>query len=197
MSEELAREDAQQSLAQVEEVAKRTRTMLAYRGGDTLFVLWGIIWVVGFTVSQFIPPASLWAWGTLVPVGVLVTLLVSRQPVPVKSPDTRRLTRRIGLMWVLLFLYVDLWVALLWPFLQPSWPAFSRHFCAVATTVPMFAYVVMGLWLDNCMVWLGLGITALTVIGLVLVPAWFFLWMAVMGGGTLIATGLIIRRRWR
>jgi hypothetical protein len=152
MSDELAREAAQQSLEQAEEVTRRTRTMIAYHGGDLLFVLWGIIWVVGFTVSQFLPPASLWAWGTLVPVGVVVTLLVSRQPVPVKSLDTSRLTRRIWLMWGLLAVYVDLWIALLWPFLQPSGPAFSRHFCAVATTVPMFAYVVMGLWLDNCMV---------------------------------------------
>jgi len=171
--------------------------MIAYRGGDVLFVVWGIIWAIGFTISQFAPRESQWAWLGLTSLGIVLTLVVLRGSAPVKSAGTDRLARRIGIMWGLLAVYVDLWLAPLWPFLNPNGIAFWRHFTAVISTAPMLAYVVMGLWLDNCMVWLGLGITALTVIGLLLLPGGFFLWMAAMGGGTLIATGLIIRRRWR
>jgi hypothetical protein len=68
---------------------------------------------------------------------------------------------------------------------------------AIGATVPMFAYVVMGLWLDHFMIWIGLAITGLTVLGLFLAPAWFWIWMAVMGGGSLVSTGFLIRNRWR
>jgi hypothetical protein len=61
----------------------------------------------------------------------------------------------------------------------------------------MFAYVVTGLWLEHFMVWLGLVVTALTVIGLFLLPSYFYIWMAVVGGGTLAGTGLFIRNRWK
>ena len=33
-------------------------------------------------------------------------------------------------------------------------------------------------------------------VGYFLVPAWFYLWMALLGGGVMIVLGLYIRRRW-
>jgi hypothetical protein len=47
------------------------------------------------------------------------------------------------------------------------------------------------------MIWIGLAVTGLAVLGLFLVPNWFWIWMAVMGGGTLVGTGLLVRNRWR
>ena len=116
---------------------------------------------------------------------------------PVKSP----LGRRIGWFWFLLFGYVYLWIALLWPFVRVEGheqsQMFWRHMGAIFATVPMFAYVVVGLLLDHLMFWIGLAVTALTIVGLLLIGPYFWLWMAAAGGGTLIGTGVIIRNRWR
>ncbi len=68
---------------------------------------------------------------------------------------------------------------------------------AFAALVPMFVYVVTGLLeRDNYMLFLGLGVTAATIVGFFAVPQYFYLWMAAFGGGALLMTGLVIRRKW-
>jgi len=54
----------------------------------------------------------------------------------------------------------------------------------------------MSLLLSFTSVWWGLAITALALIGYFLLPGIFYLWMAVLGGGGMIALGLYIRNRW-
>jgi hypothetical protein len=44
---------------------------------------------------------------------------------------------------------------------------------------------------------MGLIVTALTIAGFFLLPAWFYLWMAIASGGSLILSGLFIRKFWR
>ncbi len=43
---------------------------------------------------------------------------------------------------------------------------------------------------------LGLVITALALIGYFFLPDIFYLWMAFLGGGGMIALGVYIRNRW-
>ena len=72
-----------------------------------------------------------------------------------------------------------------------------RAMTAVAALIPMFVYVVTGLLeRDNYMLFLGLGVTAVTVLGFFAVPQYFYLWMAAFGGGALLITGLVTRRKW-
>jgi hypothetical protein len=61
----------------------------------------------------------------------------------------------------------------------------------------MFGYLVMGLWLGRFFLWLGLLVTATTLVGYYFVSDYFFLWMALTGGGSLIAAGVFIRKFWR
>jgi hypothetical protein len=60
----------------------------------------------------------------------------------------------------------------------------------------MTGWVAMSLLLSFGSVWPGLIITALALIGYFLLPGIFYLWMAVLGGGGMIALGLYIRSRW-
>ena len=75
-------------------------------------------------------------------------------------------------------------------------PDFKRS-AAYFATVAMFGYVVGGLWLSRFFVCLGLAVTALTVLGLILFPEHFYLWMALIAGGSLILSGIYIRRAWK
>ena len=86
--------------------------------------------------------------------------------------------------------------AALFPFVlgaQPTVRAVYAYVCLVA----MQAYVVAGLWTDTYLLWAGLLVTVLVLAGVVLFPAIFWIWMAVCGGGTLIATGFYVRHGWR
>ncbi len=60
----------------------------------------------------------------------------------------------------------------------------------------MTGWAAMSLLLSFAPVWPGLIIMALALIGYFLLPGIFYLWMAVLGGGGMIALGLYIRSRW-
>jgi len=196
-SMEVTPEEAKESLAEIEKVAARTRKMVAYGGGDVLFIVWGVIWILGSMGDEFFLEKCGWIWLGLVGTGVAVTGLVAKFKSPVSSPTDRRL----GFFWLFMFLYIGLWLWMLIPFVKirsmEEGIAFSKHFGGIMFTAPMFGWVVMGLWLDRFMVWLGLAVTGLVVIGLILLEPYFWYWMAAAGGGTLIGTGLFIRKRWR
>ena len=194
---DIPQSEARESLSQIDDTVEQTKRMVAYAGGDVLFVVWGVIWVLGYLSSQFLPLVTGWVWLVLVATGIITSVVVSKRHMPVKSP----LDKRIAWFWWLLFGYVGLWFVLLSPFIEvhghEQSQMFWKHYGALVATVPMFAYVVTGLWLDHFMIWIGLAVTALTVLGLLLLQPYFFLWMAITGGGTLLVTGLVIRKRWR
>jgi hypothetical protein len=58
----------------------------------------------------------------------------------------------------------------------------------------MLVYTIAGLWAGYAFVTIGLGITALTLIGYFFAGDWFDLWMAVVNGGGLVLGGLWMRR---
>ena len=58
----------------------------------------------------------------------------------------------------------------------------------------MLFYTIAGLWFGRAYVVIGVGITALTLIGYFFIGDWFKPWMAVVNGGGLVLGGLWMRR---
>ena len=58
----------------------------------------------------------------------------------------------------------------------------------------MLLYIIAGLWVGHAFVVIGLGISALTLVGYFLIGDWFDLWMAFVNGGGLMLGGLWMRR---
>ena len=50
-------EDAQEALAAIQQTTVKTRRGLAYYAYQQ--ILWGLLWFVGFLISQFVQPAML------------------------------------------------------------------------------------------------------------------------------------------
>ena len=204
--------DARRSLQEIEDVAVRTRRMAAFAGVDLILIVWGIVWFLGYLGTEIIPrlalslnpklgPAIGWLiqgwWAILIIAGIAATLMVSRRNTPVESS----IGKRIGWLWFALFGYMYVFGFLIMPFVavqgHEESMRFWKHMGAIMATVPMFAYVVIGIWLDSFLVWVGLGVTVLTMLGLYLLLPWFWIYMAFVGGGALIGTGLVVRRKWR
>lgn len=185
---EVTQEEARQALADIEIVRRQARRAVAYGGAPYYSMLWGAIWFLGFLGSQFLPyEASGLVWAGLSSLGGLLSLLSGiRLGLRVRSP----LSARIGLFWLSLLVYGALWIYL-------ARPADGALVSLFISTLAMFGYVVMGLWLDNSFVWLGLGITILALIGYFGVRPYYSLWMALLGGGALFGSGLYILRRWK
>lgn len=180
----ISKREAQESLNEIESVISQIRRDIAHGNNSYLLIMWGFIWMIGFSGTQFFPKQAGWFWLVLDLIAGMASWMIMR-----KSAHQRPNGRRVGLAWLILFGYILLWAALIHPDGVKGMAFFS--------TLPMCGYVICGLWLGRFWIWLGLIVTALTLLGLFLLPAWFALWLAITGGGSLIISGLFIRKFWR
>jgi len=186
--ETITSEEARESLAAVRQISAHMRRDIATGGAPYFTIIWGVVWLVGFLVSQFAPPAvSGPTWAGLDLLGGVATFLTGRR---LGMRVRTRWSVRLGLFWLALVGYGALWV---WV----SLPLSANQGALLISLIAMFGYVVMGLWLDSRIAYIGLAVTALALFGYHVVPLYFSLWMALLGGGVLIGSGLYILRYWR
>jgi hypothetical protein len=196
------KEEARATLAEIDRVVAQTRTAIAQGPSAPILILWGCIWLVADVTTQFNSQALEWLWWVLDLIGVAGTWwFVARRNVRVKRPGEWR----YGVFWGVIFFYAVLWVNLLvpvrhWPQNAREWTEFEpiyRRMTAYFHTIPMFAYVIGGLFTGRFFIWLGVLVTALTLIGYCCVQQYFYLWLGITGGGSLIFSGVFIRKFWR
>ena len=194
---EVTQRQAKEALQDVDAVSRSIKGKMAYGIAGPILVLWGTVWVVCFLLTQFAPQISAWGWLVGNSLGIAGSLYLGRlraRTRTVRSESAKRMGWRLFWFWFLLFIYADVWLAILWPWRGEQLGMFL-------VTLVMFAYVVMGLWLEmGFMLWLGLTVTALAGAGYVLsfwVPGYLNLWLGLAGGSALLASGLYLMRRWR
>lgn len=188
---------AREVLGNVDNVGHTVRGKLIYRGVGAILTLWGAIWIICFTTTHFAPAVAGMTWLVGDIIGLAGTVYFGFK-YPGKrvanNAEGKRQSRRVFWFWVLLSLYANMWIALFWPWQLDQLMVFL-------VTVIMFAYVMMGLWLEmRFMLVLGLAVTALAVIGYfasaTALPGYLNLWLAASGGGALLGSGLYLLRRW-
>jgi hypothetical protein len=180
--------EAEEALAAVQNVSQQMRRALNAWGFAYYLILWGIIWLIGFACSQFIGiPVVGYIWLVLDFIGVGLSWYIgAKMTRTFRSP----IGARIGLFWLALVGYslVGMWFV---------HPVNAREGALLLVIVVMFANVVMGIWMQPSMSWIGLFVTALALIGYFVLPNFFFILMAVLGGGSMLGTGLYILRNWK
>ena len=193
-------DEARAARGEIELTAAKVRRVIAQGHAAPQLILWGCIWIAGFGYTQFFPAHASLGWLVLDLGGFSGSwfLLARRQSLMEKRGDPR-----IFLFWVALVSYGLIWMLLLVKFPENNQAnaefiaGMSRRIVAYWATVPMFAYVVAGMFLDRFFAWLGIVVTILTLVGLDLAGNYFCLWVAFTGGGALILSGLFIRKFWR
>jgi hypothetical protein len=183
--------EAEEALAAIQAMMKKTRRAISSSGAYGFLIVWGVVWILGFLSSQFLPGeigGTIWIVVDILG-GILSAVIGVRMGTHVRSPSTTTSGKRIGIFWFLLFFYVAaaIWVA---------WPVDGKQLAMFIILFVMVGWVAMGLLLSFASVQTGLVITALALIGYFLLPGIFYLWMAVLGGGGMISLGLYIRSRW-
>lgn len=199
-------DEARKALDEIESTRRRVYKRLISKGPDAIYAVWGLIWVIAFTFQQFVPgeiasgpakiPVATLIWSPLALIGIVATFFIMKR----RSPAAGPVDRRVGALWGIAFGYFYVWMFVLMPLVSRDALFSARGFMlttAAVSIVPMFVYVIMGLWgYGSYMIWLGLSVTVATIIGLVALPAFFYLWMAVVGGGALFTTGILLKRNW-
>jgi hypothetical protein len=183
--------EAEEALAAIQAVAQKTRHSIASGGTYITLIVTGIVWLVGFSCTQFLPRevvGTIWAVLSLGggAVGTFLGLRVGRR---VRSPMTIPTAKRIGLFWLLLVLYGIAAIAI-------ARPTDGKQATMLVILFMMLGQLAMGLLFSFSSVWWALPITALALVGYLALPGIFYLWMGILGGGGMIALGLYIRFRW-
>jgi len=187
-------EEAQEALAAIQQTTVKTRRGLAYYAYQQ--ILWGLLWLVGFLVSQFVQPAMLnWIWIAIPILGVIGSALmgISQGRRMRVTPDSRLafISSRVGIFFGSLYGFGIVWFVIFQPLN-------SLQIALFWITLVMFGYIVAGAWLRiSLLIGIGVGVTVMSLLGYYLLPGYFYLWSAVFAGGTLLGSGIYILLRWR
>jgi len=183
--------EAEESLAAIQAMARKTRQSIASSGTYITLIVTGIVWLIGFMCTQFLPGEIVgYIWGGLsLTGGVLGTILGLRLGKRFRSPSTIPMAKRVGLFWLLLVLFGIAAIAV-------AQPVDGKQATMLVILFILLGQMAMGLLFSFSSVWWTLPITAVALIGYFLLPGIYYLWMALLGGGGMITLGLYIRLRW-
>jgi hypothetical protein len=174
-----------EALNEIDTIVRRVRQSRIYNVASLMLIMWGALVISGNIASHLWPRQAGYVWIAVNAIGVagsvVVGAFVSRR-MSVRSLDLRMVAA-----FALFFAFGILWSIGLGHFtprqLSVFWPTYT-----------MMLYTIVGLWVGWAFVAIGLGITALTLIGYFFAGNWFELWMAVANGGGLVLGGLWMRR---
>jgi hypothetical protein len=176
----ISADEAREALKAAEQAEQRVGAALAYGRSAPYFIIWGVVWVGGYLASSFGAPQPWPFWAVAIGSGWLASVWIGFRQ---RSRGGKSLGSK-GL-WIALTInfYAILWAVLLTSHLPNARAAYPG-------TVVGAAYLMLGLIRAPLIAWLGAGVTAAFLLGLLLPPAHFAFYAAVVGGGGLIAAGL-------
>lgn len=183
--------EAEETLAAIQQITQKTRHAIASSGTFITLIVTGIVWLVGFLSTQFLSGAIVaYIWTGMSILGsILGTFLGFRLAPRVRNPTAGVTAKRAGAFWLLLILYGIIIILI-------ARPTDGKQATLFIVLFIMIGQLSMGMLISFASVWWALPITALALVGYFLLPDYFYLWMAVLGGGGMIAFGLYIRSRW-
>ncbi|MGD0707511.1 MAG: hypothetical protein ABSA51_03550 [Anaerolineaceae bacterium] len=183
--------EAEEALKAIQEVTQRTRHSIASSGAFVTLIITGIIWLVGFLSTQFLTGGIVAAiWVTISILGSAVSILLgNRMGSRVHSPTFNASAKGVLLFWLFLVLFA---IAVI----MVARPTDGKQLTLMIVLFLMIGQMAMGLLLSFTTTSWALAVAALALIGYFFFPGIFYLWMAVLGGGGMIALALYIRARW-
>jgi hypothetical protein len=180
----LTPQDAAAALDDIKQAERRSTTLHGYRRGAPHLILWGVLWAVGYGLTDRWPGQAQTIWAIVVPIGIVGGFAIERaRHNPAKPVVAWR--HAVVAATLCAFFFATFYVMA---------PVSGRQ---VGAFIPLFvatAYVLASVWLGLRYAIAGIAVAVLTLAGFVLLGPHFVLWMAGVGGGALILAGLWLRR---
>lgn len=180
----LSVQQASAALLDVQRTQHRLSILRGYQYGAPHFLLWGMVWLAGFACSGFFPRYEGPVWLGLDVLGVVGGLLIVRAT-PIELGQGRKTWRFLAAGTTLaIFMAASYYVLA---------PTSASQLGAFPALVMALFYILIGIWRGSRWAVVGLVLGTLTVLGYALLREYFMVWMAVVGGGTLLLTGMWMR----
>jgi hypothetical protein len=178
-------QQASEALSDISEIVRRVRQSQIYRLGSLIMILWGALVFAANIATYLGPRYGGYIWIAVNVVGVACTLAIIASGY--SGTGVRRFDFRMLVAYLLFFAFGHFCSTLLGHYTPRQQGAFW-------TIYFMLFYSIAGLWFGYAFIAIGLGISALTLIGYFYIGEAFPLWMALVNGGGLILGGLWMRR---
>ena len=175
--------EAQEALRNIAQTGRASATTYGYQHASPHLILWGVIWLLGYGISYLRPQYSA-AWPVLALIGTGASFWLGWKSRPREST---------GYDWryAATALAVFLFIAAVFSVMPPRNEAQISAFFPIL--VALF-YSLVGIWTRGTRIlFAGIAVASLTLGGYFLLPQYFTLWMAVVGGGALIIGGLWLK----
>ena len=189
--------EAADSLHQIENAGRRSAEVHAYANASPNFMLWGVVWMFGYAGSDLIPAFTgntrsiSWLWFGVTIIGVAGSMLIGRHQHRTQHPGMRAAGRAIGFRWGMTMFAAWIFVLASLAVFRPANPVASGAFIPLLMAL---IYAVYGIWSGLRFLYIGVAVAALTLGGWFYLPHHFLLWMAVVGGGSLVLVGLWLKK---
>ena len=181
----LSSKEASETLSDVEHASRRSAQAFGYRKASPHLILWGLVWLIGYSATDLRPADAGLIWLVLVVAGSAISFFLGRSNGRSRAGAANS-WRALGLVAIVLA-FIGATVAI--------FGHVSGMQVGVFTPILVGAiYAGMGLWLGLRFVVTGLAIIALTLGGYFYLPEHFLLWMAFVAGGGLILAGIWLRK---
>lgn len=180
-------EEAQASLAAIQQTQIQMRKLAGLSG--YFGIIWGLVWFFGCLANQFLPLRYVWlVWLPLLLVGSSLSGFLGYY---LGTRARSKTSARHGLFYLALFIFTLLWLLILQPLS-------IKQDILFFITIISFGGVVSGiLERVRSSAISSVAFAALALLGYYLVPAYFYLWVAVFCGLSLAGVSLFLRLRWR
>jgi hypothetical protein len=183
--------EAGEALRDIERVHRRTALAGGYSRASPHLILSGIIWAAGYAATGLTEPAQ-WAsfWIPLSLVGVIGNYVIAyRGHRPEAGNPAARTVQAAQGLWMTAVMMV--FIVSTYLLFRPTDPVPYLVFPALLLAL---TYSIIGAMGMRRFLWIGVGVFAVTIAGMVFARESIVLWVAAAGGGGLILGGLWLRK---
>lgn len=179
----ISKQEAHAALTEAENAARRSREIYGYSRSAPYCFIWGATWFLGYMAQAVLTDAqTVWTWPAVLIAGAGASALVGLS-------QKRRGARSMDKVW-LLFVVIYAFSFSLFAILRPSALQIGAYWPLLCAAL----YAGAGLWGGVRYVVVGAALAVLTLFGFFELRGHFFALMAIAGGGSLVLTGLWLRR---
>ncbi|MFK0166693.1 hypothetical protein [Rhizobium sp. NPDC090279] len=184
---ELSPTEARHALREVDEITSRSNRLRSYRISASYLILWGIVWLVGYSSMFFLPALSAnLIWLVLDGLGLAGSVLIGMRTFRA-GEDLKKVNVRI----LAVFAIVTLFMLATLKVMQPMHAAQYEVYPALVLGL---TYGLIGVFFLRGFVWLAAAVSLGSLLSFFFLQPWLPLCIAVFGGGSLLVGGMWMRR---
>lgn len=184
----ISKEEAEQALRDVEASRVAMREAIRTRRGHLYLWLWGTVFIA-IALTNWMSGERYWMAGNWISaLGVVATILIS-------WVQGRRIRSKTDMRFLSVCITMLAFGYLVWPSFL-GLPHSSKAGFGYGILLWMQVYIVAGIWFRNYWLWIGIAVTALVLLGFLVLPGAFWA-CAMVAGLTLVLTGFYVRFGWK